>query len=64
MTDIEKLQKALELIESIEIEEYHMQKMQIEIDLLKLIQYLTENENDKIYINRLLYNRTIMQHDL
>lgn len=64
MEKLETLNKALELIESIECEEYHVQKMQIEIDLLRLIQYLTENENDKKYLERLVYNRTIMQHDL
>lgn len=61
MADIEKLQKALELIESIQTDTYEMTKIQIELDIQTLMRYLDENLKNQADIE---YNLKLRGHDL
>lgn len=60
MNDIEKLQKALELIESLETETYEMTKIQIEQEIEMLIRWLDPEVKHK---DDLIYNNTILKHE-
>ena len=61
MTDIEKLQKALELIESIQTDTYEMTKIQIELDIERLINWMDREAKNKADIE---YNLKLQGHDL
>lgn len=61
MTDLEKLQKALELIESIETEAYEMTKIGIELDIQTLMGYLDPTERERQILE---HNKNLRDHDL
>jgi hypothetical protein len=61
MTNIEKLQKALELIESCDLPQYELTKIRIEQDIEMLIRWLDPERGREAREN---YNKTIMEHKL
>lgn len=61
MTDIEKLQKALELIESCDLPQYELTKIRIEQDIEMLLRWLDPEKGREAREN---YNNTIKGHEL